>query len=241
MPLLESPGEHRPVFYHPSGKEPHLLSPSEMSVQERLDWFTRLPLFGDILERIFEKNRPYVTAEGKQLRRDVLVKDALVDHAEFYEVPAGTAVFQEGSFGEHLFVVLDGTVRTRTHVSVDTGSPEAVDLEELHKGDFFGEMSALSMNAHIISAETVTPATLMLVPQFIVQELAEKQDLFQKQIMQAYVRRAVQTLLRRVPMLRFCSDEEITRLIAKVALKTFEVGHIIFEEGDPADVPGVCE
>lgn len=231
MPLLESVGEHRPVFYHPSGKEPRLLS---LSVQERLDWFTRLSLFGDILERLFEK-RPHLAAEGKKQIREVLVKDALVDHAEFYDVPAGTAVFQEGSFGEHLFVILEGTVRTRTHVSVDTGSQEAVDLEELHKEDFFGEMSALSMNAHMISAQTVTPAVLLLVPQFIVQELAAKQDSFQAQIMQAYVRRAVQTLLRRVPMLRFCTDEEITQLVAKVTLKTFEVGHLIFEEGDPAD------
>src|SRR5262249_41496471 len=190
MPLLESAGEHRPVFYQSEGKEPRLLA---LSVQEKLDCFTRSPLFGDLLERLFER-RPHVTEEGKKLRREVLVKDALVEHAEFYEVPAGTTVFQEGSFGEHLFIILDGTVRTYTHVSIDTGSQEAVDLEELHKEDFFGEMSALSMNAHLLSAQTVTPAVLLLVPQFIVQELATTQDIFQQQVMQAYVRRAVQTL-----------------------------------------------
>ena len=110
-----------------------------------------------------------------------------------------------------------------------------MNLEELHEDDFFGEMSALSMNAHLLTAETVTPASLLLVPQFIAQELAAMQESFRALIMQAYVRRAVQTLIRRIPMLRFSSNEEIARLTPKVELKTFEVGEIIFEEGEPAD------
>ena len=231
MPLLESAGEHRPVFYHPSGTEPRLLT---LSIPEKLDYFPNLPLFADILEKLFEK-RPDITPDGKKQIRDVLLKDALLEHAEFYEVPAGTAVFQEGSFGEHLFIVLKGTVRTRTHISLDAERKEAVDLEELHEGDFFGEMSVISMNAHLFMAETVTPASLLLVPQFIVQELHESESSFRAQIMQAYVRRAVFVLLRRIPMLRFSSEAEINRMIAKVELTTFDPGAIIFEEGDPAD------
>lgn len=232
MALLESAGEHRPVFYHPDGAEPRLL---RLSVPEKLDYFSRSPLFADILEKLFEK-RPEVMPDGKKQIRDVLVKDALLEHAEFYEVPAGTAVFQEGSFGEHLFLLLNGTVRTRTHIALDTERQAAVELEELHAGDFFGEMSALSMNAHLFSAETTTPAFLLLVPQFIVQELDATQPSFRALVMQAYVRRAVQTLLRRIPMLRFSADEDIDRLVPKVDLTTFEVGAIIFEEGDPSDV-----
>lgn len=231
MPLLESAGEHRPVFYHPDGAEPRLVP---LPVPEKLDYFPNLPLFEDILEKFFEK-RPDLTPDGKKAIRDVLVKDALIEHAEFYEVPAGTVVFQEGSFGEHLFIILRGTVRTRTHISLDAERKEAVALEELHEGDFFGEMSVISMNAHLFTAETVTPALLLLVPQFIVQELHESEPKFRVRIMQAYVRRAVLTLLRRIPMLRFSSDQEIHRLIPQVELKTFEPGAIIFEEGDPAD------
>lgn len=231
MPLLESAGEHRPVFYHPSGEEPRLIA---LSIPEKLDYFPHLPLFADILEKLFEK-RPDLTPDGKKAIRDVLVKDALLEHAEFYEVPAGTAIFQEGSFGEHLFLILKGTVRTRTHLSLDAERKEVIELEELHAGDFFGEMSVISMNAHLFAAETTTPAFLLLVPQFIVQELHESEPSFRAQLMQAYVRRAVLVLLRRIPMLRFNSNEEINKLIPQVELNTFEPGAIIFEEGDPAD------
>ena len=231
MPFTESAGEHRPVFYHPKGEASHLVT---LSVPEKLDYFTRLPLFENILDQLFEK-RPVVAADGKKQIRDLSVRDALVEHAEFYEVPANTAIFQEGSFGEHLFIVLKGTVRTSTHVSLDNERKATVKLEDLKEGAFFGEMSALSMNAHLLMAETVTPTFLLLVPQFIVQELATTQEAFRGPIMQEYVRRAVQTLIRRIPMLRFTSDNDIARLLAKVELKTFEAGDIVFEEGDPAD------
>ncbi|MGH7961788.1 MAG: cyclic nucleotide-binding domain-containing protein [Candidatus Binatia bacterium] len=231
MPVLESVGEHQPVFYHAKGDKPRLV---ELPVPEKLDYFTPLPLFEDILEQTFEK-RPIVTEDGKKQIRDLLVQDALIEQAEFYEVPAGTAIFQEGSFGEHLFLILRGTVRTSTHIALDNEKQAAVELEELHVGDFFGEMSALSMNAHLLTAETVTPVFLLLVPQFIVQELDATQERFRKLIRQTYVRRAVQILLRRIPMLRFSDGAEIDGLIPKVTLQTFEAGEIIFEEGEQAN------
>lgn len=232
MSFTESAGQHRPIFYHPTGETPRL---STLEPREKLDHFTRLSLFSDVLDEIFEKMRPVVLPDGTKQRRDVYVRDALVEHAEFYEVPANTTIFQEGSFGEHLFVVLRGTIRTSTHVSLDNERKAAVALEDLKAGSFFGEMSALSMNAHLITAEAVTPTLLLLVPQFIVQELAKTQDAFRGPIMQEYVRRAVQTLIRRIPMLRFTSDNDIAHLLEKVELKTFEAGDIIFEEGDPPD------
>lgn len=231
MALFASQGEHRPVFYHPQGNTPRSVP---LPVPEKLDYFTTLPLFEDILEQLFEK-RPDVTPDGKKAIRNVLVKDALIEHAEFYEVPPGTIVFQEGSFGEHLFLILKGTVRTSVNVSLDTERHAGVLLEEMHEGDFFGEMSVLSMNAHLFSAETITPSFLLLVPQFIVQELEQTQERFGEQIRQSYVKRAVYALIRRVPMLRFSSDSEIDWLISQVSLKTFESGTVIFAEGDPAD------
>lgn len=232
MPFTESAGQHRPIFYHPSGDTPRQIT---LNAREKLDYFTRLPIFGDVLDELFEKMRPVLMPDGSKQRRDIYVRDALVENADFYEVPAGTVIFQEGSFGEHLFIVLKGTVRTNTSVSLDNERKAMVPLEDLKDGHFFGEMSALSMNSHLITAEAVTPTLLLLVPQFIVQELAKTQDAFRGPIMQEYVRRAVLTLLRRIPMLRFTSDNDITRLLEKVELKTFEAGDIIFEEDDPPD------
>jgi CRP-like cAMP-binding protein/Fe-S-cluster-containing hydrogenase component 2 len=231
MPLLESAGEHRPVFYHPKGTEPRRI---DLAVPEQLDFINQIPLFVDILDDVFEK-RPVAAADGKKQIRDLLVRDALLEHGEYYEVPAGTVIFQEGSFGEHLFFILKGIVRTCTHVSLDTERQAEVPLEELRTGEYFGEMSVLSMNAHLFTAQTATPTFLMLVPQFIVQELATACEQFRTPIMQTYVSRTVRTLLRRIPLLRFSTDEDLARLIPTVELKTFEVGEIIFEEDERAD------
>lgn len=232
MSFTESAGQHRPIFYHPAGETPR---PITLDARAQLDHFTRLPIFSDVLDEVFEKMRPVVLADGSKQRRDVYVRDALVENAEFYEVPPGTTIFQEGSFGEHLFIILKGTVRTSTHISLDNERKAMVPLEDLKDGAFFGEMSALSMNAHLITAETVTSTFLLLVPQFIVQELAKTQEAFRGPIMQEYVRRAVQTLIRRIPMLRFTSDTDVAHLLEKVELKTFEAGDIIFEEDDAPD------
>ena len=232
MSFTESAGQHRPIFYHPAGETPRQIP---IEVRKRLDYFTQFPIFGDVLDEVFEKMRPVIMPDGSKQRRDVYVRDALVENAEFFEVSPGTVIFQEGSFGEHLFLILKGTVRITTHVSVDNERKEAVTLEDLKEGSFFGEMSALSMNAHLITAEALTPTFLLLVPQFVVQDLANTHDAFRGPIMQEYVRRAVLTLIRRIPMLRFASNDDISRLLEKVELKTFDAGHIVFEEGDLPD------
>src|SRR5713226_8478018 len=231
MAVLESTGEHRPVFYHSDGDQPRLIT---LPAEQRIEPFSRFPLFAGILDGLFEK-RPETTLDGKKKIRNVLVKDALIEHTEFYEVSPETFIFQEGSFGEHLFLLLKGQIRTSTHIALDVDRQAAVPLEELREGDFFGEMSVLSMNAHLFAAQALTPALLALVPQFIVQELTATQESFRAVITQAYTRRAVQTLIRRIPMLRFCSEEEITRLTLKTILRTFAAGAIIFEEEEPAD------
>jgi CRP-like cAMP-binding protein/Fe-S-cluster-containing hydrogenase component 2 len=167
----------------------------------------------------------------------VFVKDALIENAEFYEVPAGTIIFQEGSFGEHLIILLRGAVRTSMNISVDANQQETVTLEDVRPGPdgFLGEMSVLSMNAHLFSAETLASSLLLLVPQFIVQELEVSQESFGQQIRQAYWKHACRALLRRVPLLRFSSEQEINQLTNEVTTKIFGVGTIIFKEQDAAD------
>ena len=115
MPVLESSGQHRPVFYHPNNTAAHAL---QLSVPEKLDYLTPLPLFAEVLDELFEK-RPVVTEDGTRHIFDLTVRDALLEHAEFYQVPAGTSVFREGSFGEHLFLILEGNVQTSMHISSD--------------------------------------------------------------------------------------------------------------------------
>jgi CRP-like cAMP-binding protein/Fe-S-cluster-containing hydrogenase component 2 len=224
--LLESIAEHRPTFQTgAAGGVRQLTVPPE----QQLAYFTQLPLFNRILDEHYE-TRPGV---GKPRR--VLVKEALSEHSEFYEVPAGTVVFTEGSFGEHLYILIRGAARSTTSFALDAERVAKVPIEDMTDGDFFGEHSALSMGAHLISVETTAPSLLLLIPQFIAQALTKDQESFRSVIMQRYVSRAVRTLIRRIPMLRFSSEDEFTRLLATAELKRFEIGQVFFEEGDEPD------
>jgi CRP-like cAMP-binding protein len=226
MALLESTADHRPSFLVSGAGAVRQLT---IGAEQQLTYFKTLALFAATLDEHYE-TRPGVGAPQR-----VLVKDALVEHSEFYEVPAGTVVFAEGSFGEHLYVLIRGRARSSTSYSLDAERSAKVDIDALADGDFFGEHSALSMGAHLIGVETTADCLLLLVPQFIVQELTEKQPSFRTAIMEKYVSRAVRTLIRRIPVLRFSTDVEFARLLGKSNLRTFEVGEVIFEEGDTPD------
>ncbi|MGH7858682.1 MAG: cyclic nucleotide-binding domain-containing protein, partial [Candidatus Binatia bacterium] len=226
MALLESADEHRPAFLATTAGDVRRLA---LTREQRLEHISRLELFRGILDQHYE-TRPGV---GKPTK--VLVKDALVEHGELYEVPAGTVVFAEGSFGEHLYVLLRGQARSSTSYALDADRNAKLPLDDMTDGDFFGEHSALAMGAHLISVEATAPSLLLLIPQFIVQELTQSQEGFRRLIMGKYVSRAVRTLIRRIPMLRFASDQEFANLLDQSDLKPYQVGEVIFEEGDPSD------
>lgn len=225
MPLLESMAAHRPTFMVGGAGEVRQLT---VGPEQQLAYFAKLPLLKDILDQHYE-TRPGV---GKPQK--VAVKDVLCQQSEFYEVPKGTVVFAEGSFGEHLYILIRGTAQSSTSYALDAERMAKVPIDAMSDGDFFGEHSALSMGAHLISVETTSDALLLLIPQFIAQELTNAQETFRAGIMAKYVSRAVRTLIRRIPMLRYASDAEFDRLLAKSELKTFDIGDVFFEEGDPS-------
>jgi CRP-like cAMP-binding protein/Fe-S-cluster-containing hydrogenase component 2 len=228
MSLVETREQHRPSFVVTSAGA---VKPITLTPEQKLEHFAKLALFDGILEAKYE-TRPGGPG-GKPVT--LLVKDALVEHGEFYEVPNGTVCFQEGSFGEHLYVLLRGAATMSTSYALDAERNATIEIEQLKDEGFFGERSVLSMNANLISVKITEPSFLLLIPQFIVQELVAVQEKFRAAIMAQYVRRALSTLIRRIPMLRFAADAEFNRLLEKAELRTFKVGEMIFEEGDPAE------
>ncbi|HUE39743.1 MAG TPA: cyclic nucleotide-binding domain-containing protein [Candidatus Binatia bacterium] len=225
MALVETRDQHRPLAAVGAIRE------IALGPDQKLERFAKLRLFDGILDAKYE-TRPGGPG-GKPIT--LLVKDALIEHGEFYEAPAGTICFQEGSFGEHLYVLLRGAAASSTSYALDSARNATVEIESMSDGDFFGEHSALSMNAHLISVRITAPSFLLLIPQFIVQELVANHDRFRAAIMGQYVRRALRTLIRRIPMLRYASDPEFETLLRGADLRTYKVGDIVFEEGDPSD------
>jgi CRP-like cAMP-binding protein len=73
--------------------------------------------------------------------------------------PAGTLVFERGSPGEALYVVLSGQVRI---FDIDEDGRE-VEVARTRPGDYFGEMSLLLTATHTKSVQAVDDSELLVL------------------------------------------------------------------------------
>lgn len=63
--------------------------------------------------------------------------ESLYSHMNIEEYEKGQALFNEGETGEHMYIVLSGSVS----ISVNTQDGEFLEIAEITEGNFFGEMS----------------------------------------------------------------------------------------------------
>ncbi|MBV8697237.1 Crp/Fnr family transcriptional regulator [Bradyrhizobium sp.] len=73
------------------------------------------------------------------------------------EYSAGDVIFEEGSTGRELFVVLDGKV----DIAKTDGASRTM-IVSLGKGEFFGEMAVIDGSARSATAIAATPGTRVM-------------------------------------------------------------------------------
>ena len=104
-----------------------------------LDELRRVPLFADLSEEDLEQ---------------------LYEMAKTISIPAGELVFEEGSPGDALYVVLDGELE----VSKRQGGQDVV-LAVRRAGEFIGEMSLLEQAPRSASVRTLRESRLLMINQ----------------------------------------------------------------------------
>jgi CRP/FNR family transcriptional regulator, cyclic AMP receptor protein len=72
--------------------------------------------------------------------------------------PAGRTIFEKGSPGEVLYIILSGEVRI-----YDKIDGEEIEIARTKAGDFFGEMSLMLDTVHTKYAEAVTDTELLIL------------------------------------------------------------------------------
>jgi CRP-like cAMP-binding protein len=80
--------------------------------------------------------------------------------------PAGRCVFEKGSPGDALYIVLAGEVAV-----VDVVDGEEVEIARIGQGDFFGELSLLMHTSHSKLVRAREDTELMVLPKESLQEL----------------------------------------------------------------------
>lgn len=81
---------------------------------------------------------------------------------------ADSCVFEKGSPGDALYIVLSGEVAI-----IDIVDGERVEIARIGPGDFFGEMSLLMHTSHSKHVRTVDDTELMVLPKESLQDLLE--------------------------------------------------------------------
>ena len=84
--------------------------------------------------------------------------------------PAGGTVFEKGTPGDALYIVLSGSVSI---LDVVEGGDSEVEVTRVTPGDFFGEVSLLMDTSHSMAARAAEDSELMVLPKESLQELLE--------------------------------------------------------------------
>ena len=85
--------------------------------------------------------------------------DQLVQYLEFYHVPAGQAVIQQGELGDYMLILMNG------HISVDRlqADGSTVHLADSQPGDVLGEMSLFDSSPRFSSCSTTSDCALAVL------------------------------------------------------------------------------
>lgn len=85
--------------------------------------------------------------------------DQMVQYLEFYQVPAGQTLIQQGELGDYMLIVLSGQVRVERQLA----SGQTVHLADTHPGEVLGEMSLFDSSPRFSSCTTNTDCALAVL------------------------------------------------------------------------------
>ncbi len=86
--------------------------------------------------------------------------ELLLGRARRTVVPAGGVIVREGEPGNHLYLIVSGSVR----ICKRFDQPDQVELARLNPGDFFGEMCILETLPRAATAQAASDSTLYALP-----------------------------------------------------------------------------
>jgi CRP-like cAMP-binding protein len=120
-------------------------------------------------------NRPITHSLVKALRRVPgfdLLQDIwllkVVGASQNLLWPGGSKVFEKGTPGDALYIVLSGEIRV-----FDIVDGSELNVANIKPGDYFGEMSLMSDSVHTKSVEAVEDTELLVLPKDSFEALLE--------------------------------------------------------------------
>lgn len=154
--------------------------------------------------------------------------DDFIDSLELQEFSAGDTIYKTNETNNSLFLIGMGSVRLETQ-SV-RGAQQV--FSRLSEGDFFGELSFMSHNAHMDSAIAETDVSLLIIHRHIFDHWVQKYPSMNETVEDFYCRRVLARILAITPVFEGIPQEARVPLAQQFNLSFHKAGDIIINEGD---------
>ena len=199
----------------------HILGHTVAPVDEPLLHEKLAPVSGssvaDKLETISCAVPLFASMPRQQLRELLLVSTT-------HQVEQGGLIFRENEYSTTFFTVLNGGVEIIREAEPDRP------LDELHAGEFFGEMGLLADRPRSATVRATAPTILIETPRRTMLKLIHSEPTVKRYIDEIYILRALRTYLGLL-----LSPEQFAQLATKTELVTYPKGGVVFSEGDRGD------
>jgi len=155
----------------------------------------------------------------------------LAPGAIIHQVEPNSVVVREGDYEETFFIILSGKVL----VIAGAETSAARHLGSLSRGEFFGEMAALSGYPRSATVITAEPSLLLEVTKEAFLSLVDHAPSVKAALDQEYKARALKSQLQLTSLFQGVEQAVLDELSEKAVLKSFKKTEIVFREGDPGD------
>jgi Fe-S-cluster-containing hydrogenase component 2/pSer/pThr/pTyr-binding forkhead associated (FHA) protein/CRP-like cAMP-binding protein len=172
----------------------------------------------------------------QQLRKQPALRDKqqvpdnyllhLVEAAQFLALQPGDTVISEGTYGRDLYLILDGRVILFASGSDGSEFPVAI----LGQGEHVGEDGMLTGKPYNATARVQAPATILQVPEQVMQYLMELVPYVGTFFGQVNNARSLQSILKRMALFQGVSDADINILIQQASVKLYGRDEPLFAE-----------
>lgn len=187
-------------------------------------------------------SRPSLATTSLLARLGRMEFQTMVESLELRDFHAGEMLVEEGTEGDSLFAVVEGSVEVvRT---MKSGRRRTVAL--LGEGDFFGEMSLLSRVPRLASVKAFERTAVLELKRERLERIAQEHPSVEEVLRDYQRERLLDNVVRANALFRLLTDEQREALSHEFQIRARPAGAVLLQQGQPVDalylvLQGQCE
>jgi cAMP-dependent protein kinase regulator len=184
-----------------------------------------------------ERDLPVGASERKPASASLLARlgrwefHTVLESLELRDFHAGELIVEEGTPGDSLFAIVEGSVEVLR--TLKSGRRRTVAL--LGEGDFFGEMSLLSHVPRVASVRAFERTAVLELKRERLERIAQRHPSVEE-VLRGYQReRLLDNVVRANSLFRLLSSEQLEALSHEFQLRAMPAGSILLQQGQSVD------